>query len=281
MEEVVLKFDPIREEIVDVVVPYSIDVIGAIVILIVGWIAAGIAQRWILAIFRRLKQMDATLKPLLASMLRYLILVITVVAVLSQFGVQIASIVAVLGAAGLAIGLALQGTLQNIAAGIMLLFLRPFRVQDYIDAEGTAGTVEEIGLFTTQLTTFDGIYVSCPNSKLWNARIVNYSRNKTRRLDVPVGVAYGDDIGAAKSVLGDLLQDDRVLSDPPAQVLVTELADSAVVVNLRCWVDASDYWDMRFHLHEAAKMAIDKAGLSIPFPQRDVHFYQQATVTQA
>jgi len=272
MEEFLESAHELSGELGLVALDYGLNSLGALIILILGWWAAAMAHSWTMRGLGRIERLDVTLKPLLGSIVRYVILIITVVAVLSEFGVQIASIIAVLGAAGLAVGLALQGTLQNIAAGIMLLFLRPFKVGDYIDAEGAAGTVVEIGLFTTLFTTFDGVFVSCPYSKIWNARIVNYSRNSTRRLDVPVGIAY-DDVEGAKAALMGLLQDVRVLSEPAPEVMVTELGDSAVVVNLRCWVANSDYWAFRFHLIEAAKKAVQDAGMSIPFPQRDVHLY--------
>jgi len=195
--------------------------------------------------------------------------------VLAQFGVQTTSIIAVLGAAGLAIGLAMQGTLQNIAAGVMLLFLRPFRINDYIDAEGIAGTVDEVGLFTTHMHTYDGVYQEVPNSQLWNRTIKNYSRLPTRRLDVIVGIAYSDDMDTAQNVLLNLLREDkRVHTDPEPQVLVSELGDSAVNLNLRCWTNADDYWGLLFDTTKAAKQRLDAAGISIPFPQRDVHLYE-------
>ncbi|HEY5598723.1 MAG TPA: mechanosensitive ion channel domain-containing protein, partial [Kiloniellales bacterium] len=231
----------------NLVVQYGLDLLGAVVLLIGGWILAGWARRNVLRLLDRTPHLDAMLKPIVANTTRYAILVLVVVAVLAQFGVQTASIIAVLGAAGLAIGLAMQGTLQNIAAGIMLLFLRPFRINDYIDAEGIAGTVDEVGLFTTRMRTFDGVYQEVPNSQLWNRTIKNYSRLPTRRLDIDVGISYNDDIDTAQSVLLDLLrQDTRVLAEPAPQVLVEELAESSVNLNLRCWTKADDYWSVLF-----------------------------------
>jgi small conductance mechanosensitive channel len=216
--------------------------------------------------------MDATLKPFLSSLARYAIIAITLVAVLARLGVQTTSIIAVLGAAGLAVGLALQGTLQNIAAGIMLLLLRPFKVGDYIDAGGIAGTVDEIGLFTTDMTTYDGVYRSVPNASLWNTSILNYSRLPTRRMDVPVGIAYEDDVEKAMTLLLDhLKRDSRVLSEPAPQVLVTGLGESSVDLSLRCWSERTDFWTLKFELNKNAKLWLDAAGISIPFPQRDVH----------
>ena len=269
MEEKTLEF---LGEVSDLVLVYAFDVLGAVILLIGGWIVAGWARRSLLRVMERVPRIDPTLRPVFASLVRYTILIFILVAVLAQFGVQTASIIALLGAAGLAVGLALQGTLQNIAAGIMLLFLRPFRVGDYIDAEGLSGTVDEIGLFTTQMRTYDGIYLEAPNSQLWNRSILNYSRVEARRLDVVVGISYGDDIDKAQAALLDLMVGDgRVHGEPAPQVLVKELADSSVNLNLRCWCDAGDYWGVLFDLNKAAKQRLDAEGITIPFPQHDVH----------
>ncbi len=257
---------------------YGLEMVGAIAILLIGWWFSGRAHDLVLRALNRLPRVDDTLKPFLSSLVRYFIIVVTLVAVLAEFGVQTTSIIAVLGAAGLAIGLALQGTLQNIAAGIMLLLLRPFRVGDYIDAEGIAGTVNVIGLFTTDMTTFDGIYRSVPNSELWNRNILNYSRNPTRRLDLPVGISYEDDVEQALALLLEHLgQDERVLPDPEPQVLVTGLGDSSVDLTLRCWANRTDFWSLRFDLTRNVKLWLDAAGIGIPFPQRDVHLYQASS----
>jgi len=254
------------------VVDYALDLLGAVAILVVGWIVAGWVKVAVRKALSRLPQSDATVTQALSTLARYLVLVIVVVAVLAQFGVQTASILAVLGAAGLAVGLALQGTLSNIAAGFMLLILRPFKIGDYIDAEGLAGTVEEIGLFSTEFVTFDGVYLVVPNNQIWTKSILNYSRLPTRRLDVVVGIAYGDDIDKAQSALMELLTGDgRVLNEPAPQVMVTALGDSSVNLNLRCWTKRDDYWGLRFDLNKLAKERVEAAGCTIPFPQRDVH----------
>lgn len=269
------KFLDLFNQVSGLVIQYGLDLLGAVILLIGGWLLAGWAGRSVARLLGRTPHLDATLKPIVAQTTRYAILVLVIVAVLAQFGVQTASIIAVLGATGLAIGLAMQGTLQNIAAGIMLLFLRPFRVNDYIDAEGIAGTVDIVGLFTTQMHTYDGVYQEVPNSQLWNRTIKNYSRLPTRRLDVVVGIAYSDDIDTAQAILIALLREDqRVLADPAPQVLVAELGDSAVNLNLRCWTNADDYWALLFDTTKSAKQRLDAAGISIPFPQRDVHLYE-------
>jgi small conductance mechanosensitive channel len=269
------KFYELPAQTSALLVQYGLDVLGAVILLIGGWVLAGWASRSVSRMLARTPHLDATLKPIIAQTTRYAILILVVVVVLAQFGVQTASIITVLGAAGLAIGLAMQGTLQNIAAGIMLLFLRPFRVNDYIDAEGIAGTVDQVGLFTTQMHTFDGVYQEVPNSQLWGRTIKNFTRLPTRRLDIVIGISYGDDIDQAQSILLKLLRDDsRVLGEPAPEVLVKELADSAVNLNLRCWTKAGDYWALLFETTKAAKVRLDAAGISIPFPQRDVHVHE-------
>ncbi len=263
------------DQVVGLAVQYGLDLVGALILLIGGWIVAGWARRVVLRVLDRAPRLEETLKPVIASVARYGILIFVLIAVLAQFGVQTTSIIAVLGTAGLAIGLALQGTLQNIAAGIMLLFLRPFQIGDSIDAEGLAGTIDEIGLFTTHMHTYDGIYLQVPNARLWNHAIRNYSRLPTRRLDIVVGIGYADDIDKAQAVLMDLLENDtRAHADPAPEVMVSELAESSVNLGLRCWTDAGDYWSLRFDLTKAAKQRLDAEGITIPFPQRDVHLYQ-------
>ncbi len=259
----------------DLAIEYGLNLLGALAILIIGRMVASWASKSVLRLLNKTKRVDDTLKPFFANIVRYFILILVVIAVLSQFGIQTASLIAMLGAAGLAIGLALQGTLQNIAAGIMLLFLRPFRVGEYIDAEGISGTVDEIGLFTTHLTTYDGVYVETPNSNLWNRSVINYSRLPTRRLDIPAGIGYGDDIDKAQAVLMDIMvKDSRVHKDPEPATMVLELADSSVNLNLRMWCDAADFWGLKFDLTKAVKQRLDAEGISIPYPQRDVHMHQ-------
>jgi small conductance mechanosensitive channel len=256
---------------------YGTNIVGAVLILIVGYWIAGRVSNVVRRAVGRSTHIDDTLKPLFASIARYLVLIITLIAVLNQFGVQTASIIAVLGAAGLAIGLALQGTLQNIAAGIMLLILRPFKVGDFIDAGPVAATVDEIGLFVTHFTTVDGVYVSCPNSSIWNSKITNFSRNGTRRMDLVIGVSYDDDIGKAIEILSGLMEkDDRVLKDPAPQCMVTNLGDSSVDITMRLWANSADFWGLQFDLKRWSKERIEAGGLSIPYPQQDVHMRQVA-----
>ncbi len=246
--------------------------VSALVLLIVGWWLAARAERGMRALLGRQSQIDATLCGVIASLVRYSILVLVVVAVLGQLGIQTTSVLAALGAAGLAIGLAMQGTLSNIAAGMMLLWLRPFRVGDFIDNGSSAGTVTEVGLFASELLTYDGIYIFVPNSDLWNKRLINYSRMPTRLVDLKFGVAYGDDLAIGKKVLlGMAAAEPMVNNSPEPIVYVDELGDSAVVLRLRCWTATSDYWTVFRAFTERGKSVLEGAGLSIPFPQRDLH----------
>ena len=260
--------------LIALIIDYALDVVGAVLLLIAGWMVAGWVQKHTARMLGAVERVDATLLSFVTQLVRYSILILVMVAVLAQFGVQTTSIIAVLGAAGLAVGLALQGTLANIAAGVLLLFLRPFKIGEYIDAGGVAGTVREIGLFATEFESYDGIFVMVPNSQLASAAITNYSRLPTRRLDLVIGISYGDNMNQAMTVLNDLLvHDDRILKEPAHQVMVKELADSSVNLNLRCWTNRQDYWSLLFDLTKQAKERLDKHGISIPFPQRDVHLF--------
>lgn len=251
---------------------FGFDIVAALVILIVGWTFAGWLRRVVFNSLNKTPRIDDTLTPILSNLARYAVLVIVIVAVLDRFGVETTSIIAVLGAAGLAIGLALQGTLSNIAAGVMLLMLRPFSVGEFVDAGGVAGTVEEIGLFTTKFKTAAGIFVVAPNSSLWNSVITNFSRNPVRRIDLVIGVGYDDDLKDAVQEMETLMKEDaRVLKDPESAVFVTELGADSVNMTLRCWVNSADYWGTLTDLTRDAKLRLDEKGFSIPYPQRDIH----------
>jgi small conductance mechanosensitive channel len=259
-------------EIFTLVTAYGLSVLGAVVTLVIGWIAARWARAMVDKALSKVKAVDVTLRHFVASLVRYAILVLVVVMVLEKFGVQTASLVAVVGAAGLAIGLALQGTLQNVAAGVMLLAFRPFQVGDYIEAGGQAGTVKSLSLFVTEMATPDNVMVIVPNSELWNKAIKNYSANPTRRLDLVVGISYSDDIDHALAALTDLAsKDPRVLPDPAVQTMVSNLGESSVDLTLRLWINADDYWAVKWDLTKALKQRMDAEGISIPFPQRDLH----------
>lgn len=255
---------------------YGVQIIGAIVILIVGRIAAGIVRKIVRKVMEKAKS-----APILISFvgqLSYaLVLTFAVIAALSKLGVQTASFVAVIGAAGLAIGLALQGSLANFAAGVLIIIFRPFKVGDFIEAAGVSGTVEEIEIFTTRLLTPDNKLVIIPNGQVTGGNITNYTVKGTRRIDLVIGVAYDADLQQSRAVLMDVIKgEERVLDDPEPVVAVSNLGDSSVDFVVRPWVNADDYWDVRFALLEEAKKRLDAAGIGIPFPQRDVHLFQHA-----
>jgi len=262
----------IIEGVVAITIEYGVDIVGAIVLLVIGWTVAGWARRGVRHALERVPRVDETLKPFLAKLVWYVIMAFVLVAVLSQFGVQTTSVIAILGAAGLAIGLALQGTLANVASGVMLLFLRPFNIGDYVDAGGIAGTVVEIGLFNTEIKTSKGLCLIVPNKIIWESPITNFSRNPTRRFDITVGISYGDDVnGATDLLMGLLTGDERILDDPEPLAVVEELGDSAVIINLRAWTRAGDFGAAVWDLKKAIKVELEAAGYSIPFPQRDIH----------
>ncbi|MCL4767351.1 MAG: mechanosensitive ion channel family protein [Hyphomicrobiaceae bacterium] len=240
----------------------------ALILLAAGWALAGWAERGAGRLLDR-AQIEPTLRGVTTGVVRYGLLVIVVVAVLGQLGIQMTSVLAALGAIALAIGLALQGTLANIAAGIMLLWLRPFRVGDYIEAGSVAGTVKDVGLFASELHSGDGLYQFVPNSELWNKRIINYSRLDRRLVDLKFSISYSDDADRGREVLLSLAErDDRVLADPPPECFVDQLGENAVVLALRGWTGTSAYWPVRRMLTERGKVALEAAGLSIPLPQR-------------
>jgi small conductance mechanosensitive channel len=266
-------------EAISLVTAYGLSVLGAVVTLVVGWIAARWARVVVDKALSKVRAVDVTLRHFVASMVSYGILTLVVVMVLEKFGVQTASLVAVVGAAGLAIGLALQGTLQNVSAGVMLLAFRPFQVGDYIEAGGQAGTVKSLSLFVTEMATPDNVRVIVPNGELWNKAIKNYSANPTRRMDLVVGISYSDDIDKAMAALNDLAaQEARVLTDPAVQTMVSNLGESSVDLTLRFWVQASDYWGVKWDLTKALKQRMDAEGISIPFPQRDLHVIAKTDV---
>lgn len=251
---------------------YGLGALGGIIILILGWIVARWARQAVDRGLGRIERIESTLRNFLASAVRYLVLALTALAVLSQFGVQTASLITLLGAASLAIGLALQGTLSNLAAGVMLLFFRPFRVGDYVEAGGHAGTVKGIDLFMTEFATPDNVRILVPNGRIWGGSVINYSHHTTRRVDLTVGIDYGDDIDKAFAAIGRVVTaDTRVHDEPAPLVAVTELADSSVNIVVRAWCDAGDYWPLKFALAKAVKEELDAAGITIPFPQRVVH----------
>ncbi|UCC85440.1 MAG: mechanosensitive ion channel [Gemmatimonadota bacterium] len=241
--------------------------------MVAGW-ARGAARRGM-----ERARLEPTLVPFVSGLVYYVILAVVVVAVLGMVGIQTTSLLAVLGAAGLAIALALQGTLSNFASGVMLLVFRPFQVGDYVEAGGTAGSVESIGMFSTALNTPDNVKILVPNSRVYGSTIKNYAANPTRRNDITVGISYGDDIGVAVSTIKAVLDaDERVLAEPETVIAVSELGDSSVNIVVRPWCKKEDYWDLRFDLMRTLKERLEAAGCSIPFPQRDVRLFETEKV---
>ena len=252
---------------------YGVQLILALAIFIVGkWVVKRIAS-----IVQRIlakNNVDPAIEHFVSSLVSWTLLFFVVIASLGQLGIQTASFVAILGAAGLAVGLALQGSLANFAAGVLILIFRPFKVGDFIEVAGVSGVVQKIQIFTTELHSPDNKKIIVPNGGVISGNITNYSANETRRVDMVFGISYSDDIDAAKAVLQSVVASEpRVLGVPAPTIAVVELADSSVNLVCRPWVNTADYWDVYFNITEAAKKALDAQGISIPFPQRDIHIH--------
>ena len=255
---------------------WGLKAVAAIAILLIGRIVSGWARKIARKAMSR-AEVDETLIPFAAGVIYFAFLAIVVIMSLGALGINTTSLVAVFGAAGLAIALAFQGTFSNFASGVMLLVFRPISVGQFVDVGGTAGSVVEIGVFSTTLNTPDNVQITIPNSAIFGQTIHNYSANPTRRIDLVSGVGYDDDLGRALQVIDGVVgKDSRILADPAAQIAVAELADSSVNFVVRPWCKAEDYWDLRFDLTRGLKEALDDAGLSIPYPQRDVHLHNVA-----
>jgi small conductance mechanosensitive channel len=256
---------------------YGLKVLAAIAILIVGRMVSKIVSNVIQKVMEK-RKVDPTITSFVGNLSYYALLVSFILAALTQLGIQTTSFIAVIGAAGLAIGLALQGSLSNFAAGFLLIIFRPFKVGDFIEGAGTAGTVERIQIFTTTLNTPDNKTIIVPNTKLTDDNIVNYSTTGTRRVDMVFGIGYGDDIDKARRIIQEVVAaDERVLNSPEPTIAVSELADSSVNFVVRPWTRTGDYWAVLFDLTEKVKKRFDAEGISIPFPQRDVHIYEHKT----
>jgi len=257
-----------------VVAQYGLQVLGALATLVIGiWIAKLLAKSLGRVLNKR--EVDPTLVKFLVSLAKIGLITFVIISAAAQIGIQTASFVAIIGAAGLAIGFALQGSLSNLAAGVMLIIFKPVKVGDYIEGGGAAGSVEAVGIFITTLLTPDNKVVYIPNSTLTGGNITNYSAKDTRRVDMVFGIGYSDDIDKAKKVINEVLSADaRVLKEPAPQIVVSELEDSSVNFNVRPWVKTSDYWGLYFDTTETIKKKFDEQNISIPFPQRDVHMHQ-------
>ncbi len=268
--------DPVAEQIRSIVTQLGFRIIAALVICAVGFWLSGLVRGFLDRAMAR-AQVDQTLRSFVSNLAYAALLAFAALAALARLGIQTASFIAVLGAAGLAIGLALQGSLSNFAAGVLMILFRPFRVGDYIEGAGTAGTVEEIQIFTTTLTSPDNRVIVVPNAKLGGDNIVNYSVKPMRRIDLVFGVSYTDDIDRVKTVIGEVLaQENRILKDPAPLIGLLELADSSLNFAVRPWVMTADYWSVYFDLNERMKKRLDREGITIPFPQQDVHLHQVA-----
>lgn len=269
-----MNLNSILPKLQEIVTLYGLKIIAAILIFIIGrWVAKGLKKLVARAMERA--KVDETLVSFVGNLTYVALLAFVVIAAINQLGVQTTSFIAILGAAGLAIGLALQGSLANFAAGVLMIIFRPFRVNDYIEGGGTAGIVEEIQIFTTKLRTPDNKSIIIPNAKITGDNIVNYSAKDTRRMDMIVGVSYDDDYDQVKQVLEDILaQDRRILEEPPPKIGILEFADNSVNFACRPWVKTAEYWDVYFDLTEAIKKRFDEENITIPYPQRDVHLFE-------
>lgn len=257
-----------------IVTEFGLNIVAALAIFIIGlWLTKGLT-----ALARRAMEkahVDATLASFIAHLVYFGMLTFVVIAAVSKLGVQTTSFIAVLGAAGLAVGLALQGSLANLGAGVLIIVFRPYKVGDYVEGGGVAGTVEEVQIFTTLLKSPDNKRIIVPNSHMMGGTITNYSSMPQRRVDLVVGVAYDADLDHVRRVLMEVLDaDERVLKDPAPVIAVSELADSSVNFVVRPWANAGDYWPLRFDLNERIKKRFDAEAIGIPFPQRDVHIYE-------
>ncbi len=256
------------------VVTFGKNVVIALVIFYVGRVVINVIVRGLRGMMQR-QEVDKTLETFVCNLVRIVLLVVVIIAAIGALGVQTTSLIAIFGAAGLAVGLALQGSLSNFAAGVLIVLFRPYRVGDYIEAAGIAGTVEQVQILTTVLATPDNKQIIVPNSQVMNSVITNYSAKDKRRVDMVVGVSYSDDLDKVRAILEELVAaDDRILDDPPHKIAVQALADSSVNFVVRPWVRTSDYWGVWFDLTEAIKKRFDKEGVSIPFPQQDVHLHK-------
>ncbi|ABG41839.1 MscS Mechanosensitive ion channel [Paraglaciecola sp. T6c] len=258
------------------VIPWGINIVMAILIYIVGKIVVGIIVNLFGKVMKRSKY-DDMLVNFIKAILNAILMLFVIIASLNELGVDTTSLVAILGAAGLAIGLSLQGSLQNFAAGVMLLVFRPFKAGDFVEAGGAAGVVKSISIFTTIMTSGDNKEIIVPNGQIYSGTITNYSAKETRRVDMVVGIGYDADLKRAKEVLKELAAaDPRILQDPAPTIAVAELADSSVNFVVRPWVKSADFWGVKFDFTEAVKLRFDQEGISIPFPQMDVHLHKDA-----
>lgn len=265
----------LQDKGIDLGLNFSIKVATAVAIFLAGKFIVRLLIRAISKLMEK-QAIDKTLMTFVCNLVRITLMVVVVIAAIGALGVQTTSFIAIFGAAGLAVGLALQGSLSNFASGVLIVLFRPYRVGDFVEAAGIAGSVEEVQILTTILKTGDNKQIIVPNSQIMNSIITNYSANDTRRIDMIVGVSYGDDLDKVRRTIEELVAaDDRILDEPEATIAVSALAESSVNFVVRPWVKTVDYWAVMFALTEAIKKRFDKEGISFPFPQRDVHIYKQ------
>lgn len=269
------KFNEFLASTPDLIIKYGGQLVLAIIVLIIGFWLVKIIVNAVNRLMEK-KDTDPSLRPFLKSLLSALLKVMVVISVMTMVGIPMTSFIAILAAAGLAVGMALSGTLQNFAGGVMLLIFKPFNVGDFIEAQGFMGTVSEIQIFNTILKTPDNKTIIIPNGGLSTGPMTNFSTEPKRRVDFSFGIGYSDDIDKAKSIINDLIKaDSRIINDPAPFIAVGELADSSVNFTVRVWANAADYWGIHFDLIESVKKTFDKENISIPFPQTDVHVYNE------
>lgn len=264
------------QTVTDIIGAYTLNIALAIVIFVVGKFLARKITNILVSMFKKVNSVDETLVKFLENIIYYIAMLVVILTALSKLGVETTSFFAILGAAGLAVGLALKDSLGNFASGVMIILFKPFKVGDVVNAAGVTGTVTEVGIFNSVFTTPDNQRIIIPNGSITSGSITNINANETRRVDLVVGIGYDDDIKKAKEVLKDIVNsEERVLQDKGITVAVSELADSSVNFVVRAWVKTSDYWGVKFDLTEEVKLRFDKEGISIPYPQQDVHVHKQ------
>lgn len=267
-------FQDLIDNIANLATTYGLKLILAILVLIIGLIVIRSITRGATRLMKK-RNVDDSLVPFLRSMISVSLKVLLIISIMTMVGIQMTSFIAVIGAAGLAVGLALQGTLQNFAGGVIILLFKPYKVGDYITTQGHSGTVKEIQIFTTILTTPDNQTIIIPNSPIATNSLTNYSTQDTRRVDFTFGIGYQDDIDKARSIINGIINnDDRIMKDPEPMIKVSNLGDSSVDLATRVWVKSGDYWNVFFDMNEKVKKTFDSEGISIPFPQQDVHLYK-------
>jgi small conductance mechanosensitive channel len=267
----------LQDKGLDLGIDLGIKAITALAIFYVGKFFIRLIVRAIKTVMQK-QEVEKTLETFICNLVRTTLMVVVIIAAIGAIGVETTSFIAVFGAAGLAVGLALQGSLSNFASGVLIVLFRPYRIGDFIEAAGIAGSVEQVQILTTVLKTGDNKQIIVPNSQIMDSIIINYSASPTRRVDMVVGVSYNDDLDKVRATLEDLIAaEDRILDEPAPTIAVSALADSSVNFVVRPWVNSADYWGVTFDLTEAVKKRFDKEGISFPFPQQDVHLYKQSS----